>query len=118
MQSELETIKKELQALEELQLKMDKKIKDAAAYKESNVQLTNIIKTFIISTVIIVVIFCSALVFTFMKSQADLYNLLINGSFETVTTTEEMTADGDGVIFNNIDSSTITQNNSYDDKKK
>ena len=44
MQSEINKLHEELEKLEEVQNRIDKKTRDAAAYKESNIQLINLLK--------------------------------------------------------------------------
>ena len=100
MHTELSEIKEYIKSLEKMQDKIDKRIKDTAAYREINAQLMSVVKVSIVSIVIIVVVFCTALMYTFTKSQRDLYDFFANGTTETVTQDEYMEADNNGIILN------------------
>lgn len=100
MHTELSEIKEYIKSLEKMQDKIDKRIKDTAAYREINAQLMSVVKVSIISIVIIVVVFCTALMYTFTKSQQDLYDFFADGTIETVTQDEYMEADNNGIILN------------------
>lgn len=100
MHTELSEIKEYIKSLEKMQDKIDKRIKDTAAYREINAQLMSVVKVSIVSIVIIVVVFCTALMYTFTKSQRDLYDFFANGTTETVTQDEYMEADNNGTILN------------------
>ena len=100
MHTELSEIKEYIKSLEKMQDKIDKRIKDTAAYREINAQLMSVVKVSIVSIVIIVVVFCTALMYTFTKSQRDLYDFFANETTETVTQDEYMEADNNGIILN------------------
>lgn len=100
MHTELSEIKEYIKSLEKMQDKIDKRIKDTAAYREINAQLMSVVKVSIVSIVIIVVVFCTALMYTFTKSQRDLYDFFANGTTETVNQDEYMEADNNGIILN------------------
>lgn len=110
---ELDKVRESLKNLEEMQSHIDKRIKDASVYKESNEQLTKIIKTTIISLVIIVVVFCATYFFSFGKAQSNMYDFLTENGLECTTESEEMNASDNGVILNDVSGSTLNQNNTY-----
>ena len=64
-----DTIEQELNKMEMLQEKLDRKVKDAAVYKDVNEKLVSIIKIAFICAVLIVAIFSTALVITYSKAQ-------------------------------------------------
>ena len=113
MQSEINKIHEEIQKLESLQDKLDKKTRDAAAYKENNAQLVSLLKFSLVVLVICIVIFCVTLLMTFNKFQKDFYNWISDSTIETVTEKEDMTADNNGVILNGVSDSSFAQSNTY-----
>lgn len=113
MQSEINKLHEELQKLEEVQNRIDRKTKDAAAYKESNIQLINLLKFSFVAIVLCVAIFCITLLFTFDKSQKDLYNWISGSTIETVEETEDMSTSDNGIILNDVSNSSFEQANTY-----
>lgn len=111
MENELKTIQKQLDQLEELQNKLDKKTKDAEAYKQSNEHLVNIIKLLIGCILIICISFFITLAYTNQKYASgvygDLAKLLENGMIETTTETTTMESGENGVIITDINNSSI-----------
>lgn len=63
-----DTIEQELNKMEMLQEKLDRKVKDAAVYKGVNEKLVSIIKIAFICVVLIVTIFSTALVITYSRA--------------------------------------------------
>lgn len=113
MQSEISRLHEELQKVEEFQDKLDRKIKDTTAYKESNAQLINLLKFGFVAFIICVIIFCATLLRTFEKSQKDFYNWISGSTVETVTEKEDMNASDNGVILNDVSDSSFEQSNTY-----
>lgn len=108
-----DTIEQELNKMEMLQEKLDRKVKDAAVYKDVNEKLVSIIKIAFICVVLIVAIFSTALVITYSKAQQNLCDFLSGDSLCSEQTAEEMVARDNGVILNDISDSTLSQSNTY-----
>lgn len=108
-----DTIEQELNKMEMLQEKLDRKVKDAAVYKDVNEKLVSIIKIAFICVVLIVAIFSTALVITYSKAQQNLCDFLSNGSLCSEQTAEEMVAGDNDIILNDISDSTLSQSNAY-----
>lgn len=108
-----DAIEQELNKMEMLQEKLDRKVKDAAVYKDVNEKLVSIIKIAFICVVLVVAIFSTALVITYSKAQQNLCDFLSNGSLCPEQTAEEMVAGDNGIILNDISDSTLSQSNAY-----
>lgn len=113
MQSEINKIHEEIEKLEALQNKLDRKTKDAAAYKENNAQLISLLKFSFVAIIICIVIFCVTLLVSFNKSQKDFYNWISGSTVKTITEKEDMTASDNGVVLNNVSDSSFEQSNTY-----
>lgn len=92
-----DTIEQELNKMEMLQEKLDRKVKDAAVYKDVNEKLVSIIKIAFICVVLVVAIFSTALVITYSKAQQNLCDFLSNGSLCSEQTTNA--AKQAGIVF-------------------
>lgn len=111
MQYEINNLQEQLKKLEEIQNKLDRKTKDAAAYRDSNIQLIRLVKFSFIVIVICILIFCTTLLMSFNKSQKDLYNWISGSTIENVQEVEDMKATENGVILNDVSNSSFEQNN-------
>lgn len=111
MGNELNDIKNQLEQLESLQKKLDKKTKDAEAYKQNNKQLIDVIKLLIVGIIIICISFFVTLSYAHQRYTSGLYKdltkLLENGTIETVTETTTMESGDNGVIITDISNSSI-----------
>ena len=95
MQSEINKLHEELEKLEEVQNRIDRKTRDAAAYKESNIQLINLLKFSFVAIVLCVAIFCVTLLFNFVEE------------------TDDMSTSDNGIILNDVSNSSFEQANTY-----
>jgi hypothetical protein len=106
--SELDILEK-MEKLEELQQKLDKKTKDAEAYRDMNKHLCDIINRMLV-VIIAIVLICGGVCLYCVSSLYSFENS-VNRSYETVT--QDLEAGSGGVLINgNGNNSEIQSNDS------
>ena len=104
MQDKLEEMSKVLEDLQEKQVQLDKKTKDAEEYRQMNNKLIHNMTVICISFAIIVIV----TIVSFSLVLTNFMNKYVDANSVITTTTTDLSTGNDSVLLNDIDGSNIS----------
>lgn len=104
MQDKLEEMSKVLEDLQEKQVQLDKKTKDAEEYRQMNNKLIHNMTVICISFAIIVVV----TIVSYSLVLTNFMNKYVDANSVITTTTTDLSTGNDSVLLNDIDGSNIS----------
>lgn len=104
MQDKLEEMSKVLEDLQEKQIQLDKKTKDAEEYRQMNNKLIHNITVVCISFAIIVIV----TIVSYSLVLTNFMNKYVDANSVITTTTTDLSTGSDSVLLNDIDGSNIS----------
>ena len=104
MQDKLEEMSKILEDLQEKQVQLDKKTKDAEEYRQMNNKLIHNMMVICISFAVIVVV----TIISYSLVLTNFMNKYVDANSVITTTTTDLSTGSDSVLLNDIDGSNIS----------
>lgn len=104
MQDKLEEMSKVLEDLQEKQVQLDKKTKDAEEYRQMNNKLIHNMMVICISFAVIVVV----TIISYSLVLTNFMNKYVDANSVITTTTTDLSTGSDSVLLNDIDGSNIS----------